>query len=415
MSLRLGWLERFSPLRVSNNLGQTLYFTSSHPIQSYPSPPTSNESKKKFNSFVSFVWFSSFTTFYITSGINPHFSIVWHTFRGGCLWFISVDWELHDEGTSYVVVEITTTRPSRSSHRHLLRERGKVGDWVYGCHSISSQFSALFSPVVARPTQFTNMEIPARASHPLALPSIHIEDSNPHGRFRASASRSSSYHSVASPTSIPMSIPNAREPVPPPLPPPKHLADIASGGNNGPDIAWKWGNSADGSNAWGGSFAPITPGSSLLGGGASSRRTSTLENHLEHSRRPSSTSTVKPSQSIEREPPISRFDEGYHSLSGTSIGSHRSVFPHIATSLLSGDSYMVLASVIRGAADSMGVLPSAFIPFLLFLCFEKDKLTWPQFATRQSLFLGFCAQSIPKCTNWCIRQVRSSETRLSTW
>jgi hypothetical protein len=171
------------------------------------------------------------------------------------------------------------------------------------------------------------MDLPARGSRPLGLPSIHIEDSNPHSRYRASASRSSSYQFTTSPTSIPMSIPNARDPIPPPLPPPKHLADIASGGNNGPDIAWKWGNSVDANNSWGGSFAPITPGSSLYGGGASSRRGSTMEEPIERSRRPSSTATIKPLHGTDREVPVSRFDEGYHSLSGTSIGSNRSVLP----------------------------------------------------------------------------------------
>ena len=123
-----------------------------------------------------------------------------------------------------------------------------------------------------------------------------------------------------------MSIPNSREPVPPPLPPPKHLADIASGGNNGPDLAWKWGNSISGRNAWGGSFSPVTSGSSLYGEGSSYHRGGAAGEDSESSRRPSSTATIKPVNGLDRDAPRSRFDEGYHSLSGTSVGSNRSVF-----------------------------------------------------------------------------------------
>lgn len=78
----------------------------------------------------------------------------------------------------------------------------------------------------------------------VALPKIYVHDPNPTDRFRTS-STSSSYNSIfsTSTSSIPMSIPHSRDPVPPPLPPPRYLADIADGGNTGPDITWQWGNS----------------------------------------------------------------------------------------------------------------------------------------------------------------------------
>lgn len=150
-----------------------------------------------------------------------------------------------------------------------------------------------------------------------------MHDSNPTDRYRNS-SRSSSYNSASSPSTVPgpMSIPNARDPVPPPLPPPRHLADIAAGGNNGPDLAWQWGNSPEGSG-WGGSLSSVAPGSSLYGGSFASRK-SMMEDRPEFTRRTSSTSTVKSITGLERqENSYPRIDEGYASLSGTSIGSNR--------------------------------------------------------------------------------------------
>lgn len=171
------------------------------------------------------------------------------------------------------------------------------------------------------------MEIPDRGSRPsLALPEIYVHESNPE-QFRSS-SRSSSYNSVASPpsSSIPMSIPHSRDPVPPPLPPPKYLADIASGGNNGPDIAWRFGNSHGTGSDWAGSMPSVANGSSLYGSFASGK--SLVDNRPNYTRRTSSTSTIKSSVGEERgdrpEHTYSK-DEGYSSFSGTSIGSYRLV------------------------------------------------------------------------------------------
>jgi hypothetical protein len=202
-----------------------------------------------------------------------------------------------------------------------LRSRGRKAHSVPLIH---------FSQLVATNTYI--MEIPHRGSRPaLVLPEIYVQhDSNPSDRFRNS-SRSSSYNSASSPSTAsgPMSIPNSRDPVPPPLPPPRHLADIADGGNNGPDIAWQWGNSHSG-GGWGesiSSMSSVAPGSSLYGGGFAGKK-SIMDDRPEYTRRTSSTSTVKSINGLERqENAYPRIDEGYASLSGTSIGSNRSVLP----------------------------------------------------------------------------------------
>lgn len=166
------------------------------------------------------------------------------------------------------------------------------------------------------------MDIPRRGPGPaLAPPEIFVQDSNPSDRFRTS-SRSIPFNSSSSHAHLsgPMSIPNARDPVPPPLPPPRHIADIADNGTNGPDIAWQWANPRQDSE-WGKHISSIAPGSSLHGNGKS-----LLSERPDFNRRTSSTSTIKSiSASEPRENGYPRIDEGYASLSGTSIGSNRSV------------------------------------------------------------------------------------------
>jgi len=168
------------------------------------------------------------------------------------------------------------------------------------------------------------MEIPHRGPRPAQPPpEIFVQDSNPSDRFRTS-NRSIPYNSASTHArfSGPMSIPNARDPVPPPLPPPRHLADIAAGGSNGPDIAWQWGNSHE-DNDWGRPKPSIAPGSSLYGSFASGK--SVLKERPDFGRRTSSASTIKSiSASDTRENGYPRIDEGYASLSGTSIGSNKS-------------------------------------------------------------------------------------------
>lgn len=161
------------------------------------------------------------------------------------------------------------------------------------------------------------MDIPHRAVRPamaLPMPEIYVHDSNRSDRFRTS-SRSSSYNSILSPTtsSNPMSIPNSRDPgPPPPLPPPKHLPDIIDSGKGGPDIAWKFGNSHDSNSEWGGSVPSVTTGSSLYGSFLGRRK-----------EEQGGISMIKSIDTKENSYP--RFDEGYGSQSGTSIGSNMSV------------------------------------------------------------------------------------------
>lgn len=167
------------------------------------------------------------------------------------------------------------------------------------------------------------MDIPHRG--PRALPEIHVHGSNPSDRFY-NASRSNSYSSVSSPSNAsgPMPIPNAQEPVPPPLPPPRNLADIADSGHNGNDIAWQWGNSRE-NGGWGGSISSVPPGSSLYRESLAGKKS--MDDRPEFVRRTSSTSTVKSISGLERqENSYPRIDEGYASLSGTSIGSNRSKY-----------------------------------------------------------------------------------------
>jgi len=159
--------------------------------------------------------------------------------------------------------------------------------------------------------------IPHRTRAPPAVPEIYVQDSNPSDRFRTYG-KPTAYNSTSSPANIPgpMSIPNAREPVPPPLPPPRHI---------GPDIAWQWANSHE-VNSWGRSVAP---GSSLYGSYASEQ--GARDAHRESPRRTSSTSTIKAVlRPDSRESHYPKIDEGYASLSGTSVGSSRLVIPFLA-------------------------------------------------------------------------------------
>jgi hypothetical protein len=165
------------------------------------------------------------------------------------------------------------------------------------------------------------MDIPQRGLRPVSLPQLHVHDSSPPDRFRSS-SRLSFNSSLSWPlTSVPMPIPNMRDPVPPPLPPPKHLADIVTGGDNGPDIAWQWGNSRV-DTQWG--DLSVMPGSGLHG--HYTGRKSTPDEQPGSARRASSSSTIKSiSGHGSRDNSFPRIDEGHSSLSGSSIDSYRSV------------------------------------------------------------------------------------------
>lgn len=176
------------------------------------------------------------------------------------------------------------------------------------------------------------MDIPRYASadrrQSLALPEIHIHNPNANDRYGRFGGRSASFQSMPSPINAPgpMSIPNAQEPVPPPLPPPRFIPSIQSSAREGPDIAWQWENARQEASWPKSNTAQINPGSSLCGGPFGGHRREPSDERPPE-RRSSSTSTVKSISDAryDRRDNYPRIDEGYHSLSGTSIGSSRSV------------------------------------------------------------------------------------------
>jgi hypothetical protein len=168
------------------------------------------------------------------------------------------------------------------------------------------------------------MDMPNLGTRASAAPlPPYPHDSNHPDRFRIS-SRSTSYNSMPSPisSSFAMTIPKSREGVdaPPPLPPPQYIPDLADGGCNGPDIAWRMQNQHGETNDWGRSISSVQPGSSLHG---NFTRRSIKDERPDYLRRGDSNLTMRSAGA--RDHSYSRIDEGYNSMSGTSIGSNRSV------------------------------------------------------------------------------------------
>jgi len=155
------------------------------------------------------------------------------------------------------------------------------------------------------------MDIP-RASSP---PSIRIFDFNgSHGPGR-SATRSST--NPFSKAQHPMAIPNSRadSPPPPPLPPPRFIDEDAAGGAS--DIGVEWRDTfSSGSAKSGGS---VSPGSSLRGSWGQNMAHRGSAGRPDY-RRGSSNSTIKSQPEADKRYDFSRHvDEGYHSLSGSSL------------------------------------------------------------------------------------------------
>lgn len=175
------------------------------------------------------------------------------------------------------------------------------------------------------------MDIPASARRPsIGLPPIFIHDPSSADRSRMS-SRSSSYSSRFSPSiaSNPMSIPNSREPgPPPPLPPPKFVDVGPLNGRSGdPDLAWHISNSREDST-WVRQSSSVNPGSSLYGSIPHRGKSLVEHERPEFSKRGKSTPTIKTIPGLDFARDIyPRLDEGYGSLSGTSIGSNQLVVP----------------------------------------------------------------------------------------
>ncbi|KAI4258211.1 MAG: hypothetical protein L6R42_005230 [Xanthoria sp. 1 TBL-2021] len=121
-----------------------------------------------------------------------------------------------------------------------------------------------------------------------------------------------------------MAVPNAHREeqyVPPPLPPPRHIEELAAGSDPG----WRWGNSSNHGGFGGGKFASsISSSSSLRGSWDSRMEDEGFPDRPDPSKHnPSITSTNLP-PALDRKYDFSRhIDEGYHSLSGSSLSSNR--------------------------------------------------------------------------------------------
>lgn len=146
-------------------------------------------------------------------------------------------------------------------------------------------------------------------------PAIIVYDINRHNDRSAARSFSGSHG--------PMTIPNAIEnPPPPPLPPPRHIDDLAAGSDPG----WKWGNSPSRSEGFGKSSGSVSPASSLHGNWNPRMGSDGISGRPDYLRRGTSNSTLKSRQDSDVRYDFSRqIDEGYHSLSGSSLG-YQSVY-----------------------------------------------------------------------------------------
>ena len=137
-----------------------------------------------------------------------------------------------------------------------------------------------------------------------------------------------------------MNIPNAiHDEPPPPLVPPRFIRDLAAGSDPG----WQWGNHRSRGGGIGKSGGSVSPGSSLHGNWDHRmvhERTSERPDYVRHD---SSNSTARSRPESDRRHDFSsRFiDEGYHSLSGSSIGN-QSVYARLLRSSI------VFACTIQG-------------------------------------------------------------------
>ena len=164
----------------------------------------------------------------------------------------------------------------------------------------------------------------------MSPPSILIHDIN-----NLNGSRNSSTRTVAKPLSGslgPMAVPNAHRDaqyVPPPLPPPRHIDDLAAGSDPG----WRWGNLSNHGGFGGGNcaaspkFAASTRYPSSSHGSWDSRMEDEgFPDGSYRSRRDHSITNTNLPPGLDRNYDFSRnIDEGYHSLSGSSYWSNRSV------------------------------------------------------------------------------------------
>ena len=156
-------------------------------------------------------------------------------------------------------------------------------------------------------------------AHVTSPPSIRLNDVNPKCPSSRPSSRELSHGGRAfGKCSGPMSIPNSMHEDPPPaLPPPRHLEDLAAGNDPG----WLWGNKIKRSGEFGSKGSgTVSPNSSLRGGSwDTSIETRSSPERPQVVRRDSSTSTIKSTKDTEMYDAFRHGDEGYHSLSGSSL------------------------------------------------------------------------------------------------
>ena len=149
------------------------------------------------------------------------------------------------------------------------------------------------------------MDIP-RVTPP---PSIHLNDV--HG-MNGSDRRSSRFQTVQRPMAIPSS--SAEHYVPPALPPPRYIEEIAAGGDQG--IQWR--NSFNSASIESG--GSVSSSSSLRGNWNHKMAGGRGNGRPDYNRRTSLASSLQSQPEADTKYDFSRnFDEGYHSLSGSSL------------------------------------------------------------------------------------------------
>jgi hypothetical protein len=169
------------------------------------------------------------------------------------------------------------------------------------------------------------MDIPsfgqAQRTSSFALPKPYIQES-PNPLERKTMSSRSSFNTFSSPiSSNAMSIPNARDDFdpPPPLPPPRYIDGYRDAGQEfgSSDPGWDFENARD--SSWQ-RPSSVMPGSSLYGNSFSASKTGFL-NDRPDDRRESSTSKITSMADIDPRRSPYPADEGYASLSGSSMSS----------------------------------------------------------------------------------------------
>ena len=148
-------------------------------------------------------------------------------------------------------------------------------------------------------------------------PSIRVHESNAnYGSHRPSSRAPTSASRPFSKSPGPMSIPSKRhDPPPPPLPPPRFIEDLAAGSDPG----WKWGNIGN-PGAFGNSESgSVSLSSSLRGNWDTQLESEGDSERPTYARRGSSMSTVKSPADTDVYEGFRHRDEGYYSLSGSSL------------------------------------------------------------------------------------------------